>query len=360
MKKVLLAALFGTVLYSLPVFAGEFVYSGEGISYTNEDGSWKIGWFQDENGSWYYFGEDGYAKTEWYEDNGNYYYFRVGSGKMIADRTITLEGKIYWFDENGVCTRLPKDYSGWMKDDISRYYRLADGSYLDNGWNNIDNDWYYFNEQGYVQTGMLELDGVLYYLKENGVMAQDETLKVDEKTYEFDSTGAGTEIWPYKPITVIPPDDQKSDLHKTLDGMCDQILAGITNDGMTKRQKAEAIYRWIRSNFRYAGSSASRDWVQEAYVGLIRRRGDCYTYYSVSQALLTRCGIQSIEVIRCTDNHHYWNLINCGDGWYHFDATPRASPGYFCMWTDAQMLQYSAIYDNCFFFDPLLYPRTPE
>ncbi len=43
MKKVLLAALFGTVLYNLPVFAGEFVYSGEGISYINEDGSWEIG-----------------------------------------------------------------------------------------------------------------------------------------------------------------------------------------------------------------------------------------------------------------------------------------------------------------------------
>lgn len=142
--------------------------------------------------------------------------------------------------------------------------------------------------------------------------------------------------------------------------MADAVLAGIVNDSMTQRQKAEAVYAWIRGSFRYSGHSATRDWVQEAYQGIRRRHGDCYTYFAVSQELLTRCGIPCIEVIRYTDNDHYWNLVQLEDGsWYHFDTTPRRAGGYFCLWTDAQMLDYSARHGNSFAFDRSLYPPTP-
>lgn len=46
--------------------------------------------------------------------------------------------------------------------------------------------------------------------------------------------------------------------------MADQILSEIINDAMDQRQKAEAIYNWVRGNIRYSGASATRDWVQEA------------------------------------------------------------------------------------------------
>lgn len=358
-RKIWMTTLICSLMYSMTAFAGGFSFDGDRITYVNEDGSRVTGWLQDGDGKWYHFDEDGYASVGWYEENGKRYYFRIGSGSMIADRTITLDGAVYRFDGDGASTRLPDHYVGWMKDDRNWYYRLSDGRFVTDGWKMIDGTWYFFDNEGYMKTGKLERGDAFYYLKEDGAMAREETLTIDGIPYEFDRSGAGTATWPYKPITVIPPEEEKSELNKTLDRMCDQILAGITNAGMTKRQKAEAIYSWIRGHFRYAGNSATRDWVQEAYQGLIRRRGDCYTYFSVSQALLTRCGIQSIEVIRYTDNHHYWNLVNCGDGWYHFDATPRARGGYFCLWTDQQMLTYSAYDDGCFTFDLDLYPRTP-
>ena len=32
---------------------------------------------------------------------------------------------------------------------------------------------------------------------------------------------------------------------------------------------------------------------------------------------------------------HYWNLINCGDGWYHFDSCPHKDKLETFMLTDA-------------------------
>lgn len=43
--------------------------------------------------------------TGWLQSNGKYYYFD-SDGKMVAGRSITIEGKEYTFDTNGVCTNL--------------------------------------------------------------------------------------------------------------------------------------------------------------------------------------------------------------------------------------------------------------
>lgn len=247
----------------------------------------------------------------------------------------------------------------WERDDHGWWYAQPGGSYISNDWLKWNGRWYHFDEKGYMQTGLIFDNGAYYYLEEDGAMVAGEPREIGGITYHFDASGAGTPEWPYKAITPIPAESEKSDLHKTLDQMCDQILAGIIRDGMSSREKATAIYAWVRGSFRYSGHSATRDWVTEAYQGLRRRHGDCYTYFAVSQALLSRSGIPCIEVIRYTDNDHYWNLMQLEDGWWHFDATPRSAGGYFCLWSDAQMAAYSARHGGCFAFDQALYPRTP-
>ena len=57
---------------------------------------------------------------------------------------------------------------------------------------------------------------------------------------------------------------------------------------------------------------------------LFRSRGDCYNYFACSKALLDRAGIPNVDLYRVgggTD--HYWQLVNVGGGWYHFDACPH-------------------------------------
>ena len=144
--------------------------------------------------------------------------------------------------------------------------------------------------------------------------------------------------------------------------LCDNVLAKITNNGMTNRDIAYAIYKWAKQNISYTGESDKSDWVAEAYRGMTNKYGDCFTYFSVAQALLTRAGIDNMEVTRVGGKtRHYWNLINCGDGWYHFDSTPHKDHKQTFMLTDQEVAEYTELRGNNYYtFDKSLYPRTPE
>ena len=55
-----------------------------------------------------------------------------------------------------------------------------------------------------------------------------------------------------------------------------------------------------------------------------------------------------------TTSSHYWNLVDTGDGWYHFDATPRADKTIIFMWSETQLVENEAVrrshvYDHALF-----------
>ena len=54
---------------------------------------------------------------------------------------------------------------------------------------------------------------------------------------------------------------------------------------------------------------------------------------------------------------HYWNLVDIGDGWYHFDSTPRKDKSEFFLLTDAELEAYSSTHKNTHIFDRSLYPE---
>ncbi len=387
---ILTGALLLSVMFASTAYAGQWKHDETGMWYENDDGTWLTGWYEDGNGDWYLFEDSGYAHLGWYEDNGVSYYFFYTDGRMARNCVVGLQDNYYQFDASGAGTLLGEGYSGWIYDGQNWFYLAPNGSYAGTGWRTIDGERYYFDSgrmmtgpaeidganyffdaNGHSVTGLVSLGGKYYFVNDDGTLVKNETREIGGVTYSFDENGAADGSapasfvivsdadWPYKPITYIPPDSEKSELHRTCDQMADQILAGIVNDGMTQRQKAEAIYAWVRGNMHYSNGYEISNWVEEAYQGLRRRHGDCYTYFSVSQLLLSRVGIPSIEVVRYTDNHHYWNLVQIDGEWWHFDTTPRRLGGYFCLWTDAQMLDYSHSHGDCFEFDRSLYPRTP-
>ena len=147
-----------------------------------------------------------------------------------------------------------------------------------------------------------------------------------------------------------------------LDELVQQAIDNIITPGMTQREQAKAVWKFAKGGISYTGKSDKSDWRSGAYEGLRTRRGDCFTYYAVSRALLTALGIDNLEVRRVGGpTSHYWNLINCGDGWYHFDATPRSSKmPYFVsfMFTDQEAADYTARAGrNYYSFDSSLYPE---
>ena len=149
---------------------------------------------------------------------------------------------------------------------------------------------------------------------------------------------------------------------KELNALADKVLATIITDGMSKTEKARAIYKWTRSNISYGDKSDKSDWVKAAIWGLNKGTGDCFIYYSTAQALLTSAGIENQEIVKF-NGHHYWSLIKIDNAWYHFDTTPRKNdnvPYSLFMLTDAQIEAYSKTHGDSHVWDKTKYPATPK
>lgn len=167
-----------------------------------------------------------------------------------------------------------------------------------------------------------------------------------------DSTGNTTTL--DIKLTVMP--ERKEDVSlDTMYAMADQVLAEIITPGMTDYEKAEAIYNWSRWKIGWISDSQKENWIEAAYDGFVYRKGDCYTYACVSKALLTRAGIPNVDIWRnSTTSSHYWNLVDTGEGWYHFDATPRADKTIIFMWSENELVadeavRRSHVYDHSLF-----------
>ena len=150
-----------------------------------------------------------------------------------------------------------------------------------------------------------------------------------------------------------------------LEQMISDILDTILTEEMSISEQARAIYRWVTRHIYYTGWSDTSSWEKGAYRGIKYGYGDCFTYYSVSRALLTAAGIDNLPIERVGGyNEHYWNLVNCGSGWYHFDATVSYSgyPKHFMM-TDEFVKNYTIrMYrgmgrPNFYTYDESLYPK---
>lgn len=59
----------------------------------------------------------------------------------------------------------------WFEDEGGRWYQFVTGEIPAAGWQEIDSDWYYFNELGYIMTD--QWVDVRYYVGSNGKMLKD-------------------------------------------------------------------------------------------------------------------------------------------------------------------------------------------
>ena len=68
-----------------------------------DSGVMQTGWKQ-LDGKWYYFGSDGAMVTGWQRIDSKWYYFIPGdNGSMVANTTMTIDGKSYTFASSGEC-----------------------------------------------------------------------------------------------------------------------------------------------------------------------------------------------------------------------------------------------------------------
>lgn len=147
----------------------------------------------------------------------------------------------------------------------------------------------------------------------------------------------------------------------------DKILASITDSSMSQYEVIKAIYNWTHGKVAYKDGTPKSDWLEGAYYGLVLRKGDCYVYAMTAKCLLTRAGIinMDIERIRVGNGMHFWNLVDIGEGWHHFDTCRRADGSTFFYLTDAELMAYSNTHtapdypDGSHNYDRTLYPEIP-
>lgn len=136
----------------------------------------------------------------------------------------------------------------------------------------------------------------------------------------------------------------------------DQILEKILTDSMSQYEQARAIYNWCHESIAYSDGTPKSDWVQGAYRGLVNRKGDCYVYAATAKCLLTRAGIKNMDIEKIpAKSKHYWNLIDIGDGWHHFDTCRRKDGSTFFYKTDAELMEYSDTHNKSHNYDRSLY-----
>ena len=189
------------------------------------------------HGIWYYYGDEGKAASGLTQINGTLYYFSE-DGRLYQDQTITVDGKSYYCNLDGIAVELQNnrwtkvdgkyryvkdgqaltncvekigdfyygfDSDGYMFADEqfnlldsesgnTCYYRAhEDGHLYRNEWYmNYKGLWYYFGDDANMYFGLREVNGILYYFGSR--MYQDESVTVDGKNYYCKSSGEAVEL----------------------------------------------------------------------------------------------------------------------------------------------------------------------
>ncbi len=165
--------------------------------------------------------------------------------------------------------------------------------------------------------------------------------------------GAGNETKEEITVTVVYRPYTEDDLW----ALCDQVLDQILRDGMSEKEKVEAIFNWVDWSITYKGHAEKVTWVQGAYDGIKNRIGDCFNVASACHALYTRAGIETFMVERypITYAQHFWNAVKIEGVWYFCDALTKEDGTRFFMWTSKQMKEYSDSHRGYFYYDESKY-----
>ena len=223
-----------------------------------------------------------------------------------------------------------------------------------------------------VITGVHDIEvmlgsGIQY---KNGVSVSDDTDKAIE--LNVDTSGVNTGAIGTYPVKysakdaagnetvveariVIKPKEVTQD---EVNALADQVLSGIISPGMSGQAKCQAIYNYVTKNIRYYPPyKNNKDSILAAYDGLYNKKGDCYVYAKTSKILLTRAGILNRDIEKIPSKvEHYWNLVNIGNGWVHFDTTPNLSePVVILLWDDAKLTEFSDRHNGSHNYDRTIY-----
>ncbi|MDW2799631.1 cell wall-binding protein [Clostridium boliviensis] len=166
MKLMAVLSAAGILTAAAPQFGilntASTVYA-KATGWVEEDGTWKFyeegdyaatdSWKKYGN-DWYYLNEDGEIATSQEIDE----YYVDETGKRVSNYWVSVTNDSYWDSPDS-----PENY--W-------HYYGKGGEAVVSKWQKINDNWYYFDDQGQMLTGKVEIEGSTYYLGDENDGAQ--------------------------------------------------------------------------------------------------------------------------------------------------------------------------------------------
>ena len=197
------------------------------------------GW-QTINGKNYKFTDEGKMLTGWQDKNGVTVYLDPTDGHMVMGEEITIDGFKYKFEEDGSVKQGFIDGVFWLRGYIGSgimeidgvyYWILEDGTKSTGGWVTCDGELYHFESDGSATTGWNNIDGNDYYFENTGKMAKNTFVSKDHAIRYLNENGTYQEpgwitVGSYK-YYIINDVGQVATGYRSIDGLTYYFL----NDG---------------------------------------------------------------------------------------------------------------------------------
>jgi surface antigen/carbon monoxide dehydrogenase subunit G len=120
------------------------------------------------------------ASAEWINNSKNNWNWVDGEVKATGWKEI--DEKWYYFNEDGIMS------TGWLNYN-GKWYNLSSSGTMETGWKEVDKKWYYFNSDGTMSIGWIDDNGTWYFTNSSGEM-ETGTLGIDGQIYTFSDSGA--------------------------------------------------------------------------------------------------------------------------------------------------------------------------
>ena len=268
------------------------------------------------------------GKAGWQQDNAGHWLYGNSEGYALTGVQY-IDRKFYYFDDQGIMQ------TGWIQNNTTWYYAMASGVLCNNGWTKLGETWYYFHPTGAMAVGWLSDGNVYYYLNESGIM-QTGWVQVDGKWYYMNASGVMQTGW-----------IQSGGAWYYLDRTGVMQTGWIRDGGKWYYMSAGGAMQtgWVKDgdNWYYmnAGGAMQTGWIQSGggwyYLdasGVMRtgwvKDGGKWYYMSSGGAMQTGW-------VQVGDSWYYMNAGGAmqtgwkqiGDNWYHFDHSGKMTTGWF-------------------------------
>lgn len=205
-------------------------------------------------------------------------------------------------------------YAGWEQQPDTKWKYFANNVYL-TGWQNIDDDWYYFLEdKTCVQNKFWNVDGKWYYFDDKGIMA-DKDMRIKSIPVSISDNGECA-------LNVNKGYQKNTQRDETIVQQGEIIL----NDIISRIDRSKSIVEQVNqvaievaNMFDYV-KVIKYPVIVDTYSVLQSKSTVCAGYCNVTQAILERLGIYS-EIVEDETKFHCWIYFQDGNKGYYCDPT---------------------------------------